>query len=61
MNVLAQLMLFPSLATTVTVTALSPGLGEWAFLSPQSSDPKGPHLQGKDEWGIRPPWEVPGK
>lgn len=27
MNVLAQLMLFPSLATTVTVTALSPGLG----------------------------------
>lgn len=45
MNVLAQLMLFPSLTTTVTVTALSPGLG--GLMGGRSSPHKAQTLKGR--------------
>lgn len=58
-ELLAKPMLLPSLMTAVSHEAeLRDGGGRGVLLGvalPISSDSKGPHLQGRDEPGIKPP------
>ena len=58
-ELLAKPMLLPSLMTAVSHEAeLRDGRGGEGLLGvalPISSDSKGPHLQGRDEPGIKPP------